>query len=206
MIKAVIFDYGGVISLPQKKTLFYPWAEKVTGLSESGFRDGYLRHRIEYDRGDISGEEMYRLILSEAGKEASPELLSLLTERDLDSWASANLETFTWAKELRQQGVAIGILTNMPLSFLPRYNRVAIGFRAWADAEIISAAVRLAKPDPTIYHLVLSRLKIAPHEAFFLDDTQSNIDAARAIGLHAERFISTSQARAAFEKCRRASE
>ena len=64
------------------------------------------------------------------------------------------------------------------------------------DDMIISAEVGLVKPDPAIYHLSLAGLDVAPSEAIFIDDMQSNVDGARAVGMHAIRFVDPDQVRA----------
>ncbi len=57
------------------------------------------------------------------------------------------------------------------------------------DEIVVSAEVGLMKPDPRIYDLALQRLGVAPQEAVFLDDFGENVEAARAIGMHAIQFV-----------------
>lgn len=61
------------------------------------------------------------------------------------------------------------------------------------DEVIFSAEVKLAKPDPEIYHLMLNRLGVPAHQAVFVDDFVENVEGARAAGLHAILFKSASQ-------------
>lgn len=56
------------------------------------------------------------------------------------------------------------------------------------DVYVNSALVKLAKPDPAIYQLTLEQLDVAPAEAVFLDDQVRNIDAAQALGIHGVVF------------------
>jgi putative hydrolase of the HAD superfamily len=47
-----------------------------------------------------------------------------------------------------------------------------------------SAGVR--KPDPRIFHIALEHLDdTSPQEVVFLDDYPANVEAARALGMHA---------------------
>ncbi len=62
------------------------------------------------------------------------------------------------------------------------------------DEMIISAEVKLMKPDPEIYRLALDRTRVAPSEAVFIDDFQVNVEGARAVGLHAIHFRRPDQA------------
>jgi epoxide hydrolase-like predicted phosphatase len=63
------------------------------------------------------------------------------------------------------------------------------------DVVIFSAEVRLAKPDPRIYQLMLDKLGVQAAEAIFIDDFQENIDAAQALGIHGVHFENSLQAR-----------
>ena len=56
------------------------------------------------------------------------------------------------------------------------------------DGKIISAAEKMLKPDPEIYHLLCSRYQLKPEECLFIDDVSGNIHAAEKCGLHAHRF------------------
>jgi epoxide hydrolase-like predicted phosphatase len=53
---------------------------------------------------------------------------------------------------------------------------------------INSATVRLAKPDPRIYHLAAERIGVPIDRCFFTDDLPHNIEAARAEGMTAHCF------------------
>ena len=52
------------------------------------------------------------------------------------------------------------------------------------DDVLDSHEVGLRKPNPAIYRLALERLGVEATRAVFLDDVQSNVDAATAVGLH----------------------
>jgi putative hydrolase of the HAD superfamily len=56
------------------------------------------------------------------------------------------------------------------------------------DDVVISAEVRLAKPDAAIYSLALDRLGLRPEECVFIDDLLPNVDAARTLGMAGIHF------------------
>lgn len=62
------------------------------------------------------------------------------------------------------------------------------------DEMIISAEVGLVKPDARIYQLAISRLGVDPSEAVFLDDFPENVIGARKVGLQAIDFKDRDQA------------
>jgi len=52
------------------------------------------------------------------------------------------------------------------------------------DDVVDSHEVGMRKPNRAIYELALNRLGVEAHRAAFLDDAQSNVDAALALGIH----------------------
>jgi epoxide hydrolase-like predicted phosphatase len=59
------------------------------------------------------------------------------------------------------------------------------------DELIISAEVKLLKPDPRIFHLAVERLGVLPTQTIFIDDIAENIEAARREGLFAIQYQDT---------------
>ena len=61
---------------------------------------------------------------------------------------------------------------------------------------MISAQVRLVKPDPAIYRHLLEQFALDPTETVFFDDRPENVAGARAAGLQAHQFDHAATARA----------
>lgn len=61
------------------------------------------------------------------------------------------------------------------------------------DTMIISAEVKVAKPNARIYQLALDKLVVAAEEAIFVDDMLANVEAARAVGMHAIQFTQSQE-------------
>jgi putative hydrolase of the HAD superfamily len=47
----------------------------------------------------------------------------------------------------------------------------------------LSAFVGCAKPDPRIYHMALEAVRCEPQSAFFVDNKERNVEAARGVGM-----------------------
>ena len=58
------------------------------------------------------------------------------------------------------------------------------------DFVVNSSAVGFAKPQPEIFRYALSLASAEPAQAAFVDDTLSNVSAARALGIRAHHFTS----------------
>ncbi len=68
------------------------------------------------------------------------------------------------------------------------------------DGTVVSSHEGIAKPDPEIFELLLSRFSLRPESTLFVDDSQRNVDAALRVGLQAARFESVAQLRALLER------
>lgn len=186
MIKALILDYGNVISLTDTKDIDAAMAAE-TGIPIEVFGSVYSTHRSDFDRGVTSGEEMYsRLLRENAYEEAAKDavLLKKLVDIDLACWRTLNTAVCDWALNVQKQGFKLGILSNMPYQFLDRYEKEIPPF-VCADYACFSCRVRLIKPEPDIYRNCLEGLGIRAEEAVFFDDLEQNITAAKELGFHA---------------------
>jgi glucose-1-phosphatase len=61
------------------------------------------------------------------------------------------------------------------------------------DYYFASFQIKMAKPDPAAFRHVIEALSREPSEILFLDDTQMNVDAARLVGMKAERVCGIGQ-------------
>lgn len=196
-IRAVIFDYGMVLSNPQD-----PVAHRnlisITGLEADVFEQLYWRHRHEYDLNHLDGVAYWRQVAADAGLSFTPQQIEALIENDVLMWASLNERMLAWAAALQNAGLATAILSNMGADLL-RYMRQEFAWLGHFDHHTWSCELGIAKPDSAIYTWTCEQLGVRPEEALFLDDKPENIRAAEAVGLHAIQFQSVEQLRRELE-------
>lgn len=202
MIKALILDYGNVISLTDTEAIDTAMAAE-TGIPVEAFGNLYSTHRSDFDRGIISGEEMYSRLLhnngyEEAAKDAG--LLKKMVDIDLAAWRVLNNEVCDWALSIQKQGFKLGILSNMPYQFLDRYEKEIPPFVA-ADYVCFSCRVHLIKPEPEIYRKCLEGLGIHADEAVFFDDLERNIVTAQKLGFRGFVWTGLEQAQKDWLSC-----
>ena len=53
---------------------------------------------------------------------------------------------------------------------------------------MLSGEVRLLKPDPRIFQMLLQRYAIDPARAIYVDDHAGNVEPARKLGMHGIHF------------------
>lgn len=194
-VKGVVFDFGGVISFSPLGDggELRAYCESV-GLSNEAFQDGWRKYRAMWDGGECTFDELYRLTFENAGlPPPTPEQLARLWSLDAEGWVKTlSPITLELMKDLKVMGKKLGILSNMSEDFYERlFAPRCAAYRALADVEIISGIERCVKPDRKIYDLAASRLGLEPHELLFLDDTESNVTAARRWGWRSHVYRSS---------------
>jgi putative hydrolase of the HAD superfamily len=182
-IRAVILDYGDVISLPRDPAVLAEMAA-ILALSEDDFRKAYDFFRYEYDRGSFSPDEYWRRVAQRAGVTLTESDIPRLREADVRMWGRLNHSILEWAGQLRAAGFKTAVLSNMHSDMVEHIR--ADG--AWAmefDCLTLSSAIRMAKPEAEIFHHCLNSLGVEPQEALFIDDREPNVEAAKAVGIRA---------------------
>lgn len=84
--------------------------------------------------------------------------------------------------DLKRLEVRRGVLTNNIREFRDLW-RSMLDFDDLFDDVVDSHEVGMRKPDPEIYLLSARRLGVDPSRIVFLDDTESNVEAARRVGM-----------------------
>lgn len=194
-IQAVIFDYGNVLCLPQPPEELQAMADALH-LPLAKFEEFYWRKRLPYDKTEFTPDQYWDDFCRMAGVHPPPDSIARAMELDCLSWSHANPAIVSWAAQIRASGVKTAILSNMPLPLREHLDRL----HAWIhqfDHRVFSCDVRMAKPDPAIYHLVLEGLAVEPSQALFFDDRPDNIAAARSLGIHSVLFTDPAEAASA---------
>ncbi|UYK77878.1 HAD-IA family hydrolase [Xanthomonas sacchari] len=107
--------------------------------------------------------------------------------------ARLNQPVLALLRQVRQR-VPVVLLSNAT-SRLP-HDLQALGLADLFDAVVNSSEVGAIKPEPAIFLHVLAQLRMAADEVLFVDDTAVHVEAARALGLRAERCVGIDALRA----------
>nr|WP_240963304.1 HAD-IA family hydrolase [Antrihabitans stalactiti] len=99
---------------------------------------------------------------------------------------------FELAEDLREAGLAVGLLSN---SWGNTYPRAQID--ELFDPVVISGEVGLRKPHAAIYELAVDKLGVPADRVLFIDDAEPNVLGARAVGLQALLHLDHPSTRAA---------
>jgi len=182
-VRAVIFDYGGVLS--NMRWDVSRQLEDAHGLPRGAIMETLYRTptwgEIERGRGDRAAwlAEAHRLLEARAGRPLP---------RLHDAWRGAHqpvADNVALARALRP-AYRTAILSNADRSLRERLR--ATGLHDLFDAIVSSAEEGMAKPEPAIYRLAAERLAVPPTACVFVDDFEPNVEAAVAVGMRGVLF------------------
>jgi epoxide hydrolase-like predicted phosphatase len=184
MIKAVIFDVGGVLIRTESRDSRANLEARLglePGASELLVFNGPLG--IQAQQGQISSGSLWaavaeRLGLDEAG----------LARFRQEFFGGDRLDTalVEFVRQLRPayQTAIISNAMDDLLDVITHHYPLADAF----DLIVGSAYQKVMKPAPEIFEWTLAQLGRAPHEAVFIDDFAHNIAGARAVGMAAIHY------------------
>ena len=185
MTKAVIFDIGAVlIEFEWKQFLCRLFGEETAGIVFDATWGTAAWH--ELDRDALPRSEIMRMFTDNA-----PEYAAEITEAMTRVGECAVMHDYAipWVQELKAQGLQVYFLSNY-FPYLIWKKPEALAFIDYMDGGVFSWQEKITKPAPEIFRTLLTRYGLQAGECVFIDDSQVNVDAANALGLHAFRFVS----------------
>ncbi len=184
MIKNVVFDFGGVL---------IDW--NIRYLYQSIFADP---NEMETFLSEVfTFEANHRLDAGEAFQDVIGELQGKFPhyhdplEAILTRWPETLGEEIQGSvsilERLHQQGTPLYGLTNWSAETYPHAEE-RFSFLKKFKGITVSGEVKLAKPDPAIYHRLLNDFSLKAEECVFIDDRRDNIMMAKDLGFQIVHF------------------
>jgi len=196
--RTVIFDYGEVISLTPSTADRAVLAD-LAGVSGDDaterFFAAYFAHRDGLDQGTAGVAAYWRAIAAEIGASWDEARVHELWAADFRSWLSINPATVEVLADLREGGTPLALLSNAGADFGSYFRHGPLG-DFFGAACYVSGELGLLKPGADIYLHVLADLGIKPSEAVFIDNKESNVAGAEALGITGHVFTDPDKLRA----------
>ena len=198
MIRAVISDFGGVLTTPLAGS-FKAFAERSgiplealgAALATVAERDGvHPLHELECGR---ITEAAFASSLQRALGEAAGREVVLDGFAELLGDLLPNEPMIELMASLRDEGYRMALLTNNVREWEQHWRAMAPIDDIFA-VVVDSAFVGMRKPDPEIYELCVARQGLAAEECLFVDDREDNCAGAVAVGMTAVRYRDAAQA------------
>ena len=184
MIKNIVFDMGNVIIRfdPELFMVRLGLAEEDRKLLKRELFVSLEWSRM--DRGSLTDEEAAEIVCRRV-----PERLHDAVRRLVGMWDRPILPVegmYDLVEELRGMGYGIYLLSNASFRQHDYWPRVPAS--KFFDGTLISADVKLVKPQPEIYRLLCDKFSLIPEECVFIDDSTSNAEGAYFCGINALVF------------------
>lgn len=191
MIKAIIFDFGRVISSQKPLSLFRAYENDLElapdSINQIMFSSPMWEEAL---LGRKTAKEFWYSIGPELGLKSHDEIDEF--RRRYHSDESINKEVLNFIQKLHGR-YKLAVLSNSP----PGLDRWLAdwGILELFDVIFCSGDEGLIKPDPAVFNLTLKRLGVLPHEAVFVDDTGGHVEAAQRLGIHGIIFTNAADLR-----------
>lgn len=185
-IKAVLFDYGMVLSGPPDPAAREEM-KRILDVGDAQFHEIYWKHRDDYDRGTVNSVAYWERVAHDLHRPLDARKLSALIAADSALWTRPNQTMIDWAAALQRAGVKTGVLSNigdaMEAGIVARFPWIGD-----FTHRTFSHRLGMAKPDRAIYLHAAEGLGVPANEILFIDDREENVAAARAAGMHAIQY------------------
>jgi len=183
-IQNVVFDLGGVL---------LEW--KPDQILEGLYHDRDLRALVKkevfqhpdwlaLDKGTLDEEAAVRLFQQRTGRPLAEMKKLMDTVRET---LIPIQPTFALLEELSKQGMNLYCVSNMQTAVFADLQK---RYDFWGKFKglVISAHVRMIKPDAEIFQHLFSRYGLTPAACIFIDDHPPNVESARRLGMESILF------------------
>lgn len=187
----VIFDLGGVLVDWSPYYLLRDYFASDGEVAEFLKRIDHDRWNHRHDQGRSLKEGVNELI------EKFPEYREALSAYH-DRWPAMLKGTFTGTENLlykmNDHGVELYALTNWCHETF-HFAKERFQFLDCFDDIVVSGVEGVAKPDASIYEILLDRNHLQASQCLFIDDKLENIETGRSLGLRCVHYQNTEQLR-----------
>ena len=187
MIKAIIFDIGGVLI---NKSPVLDEILKEFNLEKEEMYDYYLEMLRKHEIGEINEAKFWELLKGKFNITISIPHPSPLIRRYKQE-IRINLEVLKILQELRKSAYKVAALSNIIPAHVQHLSN--LGLLNNFDVKVLSCEAGLLKPNEKIYRLTLKKLGVESSEAIFIDDDQSYVRGAEKVGIKSINFNNPKQ-------------
>ena len=195
-IDTVVFDIGGVLVELGR----FRFLEKKGFTGEKANRVMYATMRskdwVQMDLNNIPVEEILeRFIRNDPGMEAEIRYMF----EDLNGIVERRESSLPWLRRIKESGRRILYLSNYSHKIM-RECADALYFLPEMDGGLFSCDFHMVKPDPDFFRLLIEKYQLDPSRCVFIDDIETNLEGARAVGMHTILFENPAQAEAELDR------
>lgn len=182
MIKAVVFDWFGVIT-PLGMTNTVSVLSKSLNIDEKAVSAAFTTASKALKIGHVDEKSFWLNFEKLLGVPVNPEQRSIWAVAEECKPAESMLGL---VEEIKSLGLKVIVLSN---TFPFTYQLIKdYGWYDTFDDVLASSEIGICKPDITAYKLCIDRSKIEPTEILFIDDQEKNLVPAASLGMKTSHF------------------
>lgn len=194
-IKAVAFDFGGVVATADR-------TELIQLISRSFQLTNKEAMELLTRWGDAMDEGQDETLFWQACAASHAVHLPCDWHARLLAAQVESLhpiaETLCMIQKLQQLGLSTPLLSNTtPLHATIIRN---VGYYDFFYPVLLSYEIGVRKPDPRAFQILLQSLNLQPSEVLFIDDQLHNVEAAAELGIHTIHFVHPENLEEALQK------
>lgn len=180
MIKAIIFDCFGVLVGTGYWKVYKRMGGDLT-------KDKELLDKLldKANLGIVSSDEVHTTTARRLG--ISKEEWKTALHKD----EKPNEEVFAFIRKNLLGRYKLGLLSNVGLGGVER--KIPSDLLSFFDAIIISAEIKILKPDPEIFKYASRKLQVSPEKTIFIDDREEYLKGAEKVGMKGIKFENIKQ-------------
>ncbi len=182
MITHIVLDMGGVL-------VELEWQQRMEKLLQRSLPMAELHHlwvtalsTVDFESGRTSFDQFAVAFGQEFGVDMAPEQL----QQEFLEVVQGPLPNCEAMLASLQSTYHLSLLSNTNSAHYQRL-RDRYDFFKYFDQLFLSYELGMMKPNPQIFHHVLTELDTPPAAVAFFDDGSRNVEAARAVGIQAYR-------------------
>ena len=176
----IVFDIGNVLVRfdPHQIVKGYFPPEREEELFNAVFASGLWPI---IDTGLMTNGDLALMMCQAAHTDRPEDYLAVCDLLDTFYEHECPLSASKWLPELKKMGKKLYYLSNYASPALERTMR-RFPFFQLMDGAVVSGREHVCKPAPRIFRILCERYGFEPSDALFIDDTLTNVEAARAEG------------------------
>lgn len=184
-IHNVVFDLGGVL-LEWKPDQILAGLYPEDRETQAVVKKEVFQHPdwLALDKGTLDEEEAICLFRQRTGRPVSEMKKLMDTVRET---LIPIPSTFALLEALLKEGISLYCVSNMQVNVFA-YLQKRYDFWGKFKGVVISAHIRMIKPDAEIFNHLFSRYGLVPATCVFIDDHPPNVESARRLGMEAILF------------------
>lgn len=187
MIKAVVFDLGGVL-LDNPAPIMIEYFEKHLGINGEDLVRISKTYISDFQKGLVSEGKIWQTVMEKLG--VNIQIKKSIWKEAIREAYYPRKEMFSLVRDLKKNGLKVGILSNTEI---PTVDFLREKDFSMFDAVIFSCLEQSRKPEKEIYLLLMKQLKLQAENIVFIDDREENVIAGQNLGIKGILFENSKQ-------------